>query len=179
MRVLLIRHAQSSGQEPDADLTAEGHAQARALVPCLRGLGVSEIFSSPYRRAVATVRAYAGETGLAVQTISDMRERKLSEGWLPDFLLHMERSFEDEHYFLPDGESLAETAARGLRGLADVAGRAQTEIPVVASHGNLIASVLRTMDPSFGFEAWRAMRNPHIFEVELSGARPLAFRDLS
>jgi hypothetical protein len=32
----------------------------------------------------------------------------------------------------------------------------------MATHGNLISWVLGTVDPSFGFEAWRRMKNPHI-----------------
>jgi 2,3-bisphosphoglycerate-dependent phosphoglycerate mutase len=178
MRILLIRHAQSLGQEPDADLSPEGHGQAHALISRLAGFGVREVFSSPYRRAMATVGPFAAHAGLQIHTIGDLRERKLSEGWLPDFLIHMERSFADERYELDGGESLARTASRGLQAIAEVAGVARTALPAVASHGNLIASVLRAMDPGFGFEAWRLMRNPHIYEVELSGPRPVAFRNL-
>jgi 2,3-bisphosphoglycerate-dependent phosphoglycerate mutase len=177
MRILLIRHAQSSGQHPDADLTAEGHAQAQALIPRLAALGVREIFSSPYRRAIATVAPFADQAGLTIQTIGDLRERKLAEGWLPDFLIHMERSFADENYRLPGGESLAETASRGLRGLTEAMRLAKSPIPALASHGNLIASILRTIDPGFGFAAWQAMRNPHLFEVEWENGKPARLRD--
>lgn len=178
MRVLLIRHAQSLGQEPDADLSAEGHEQAHALIPRLGVLGVREVFSSPYRRAAATVGPFARREGLTVEIIDDLRERKLAPNWTPDFMVHMERSFADEHYCLKGGESLWNTAMRGLRGVAAVANMARTANPAVASHGNLIASVLRTIDPSFGFDAWRAMRNPHLFELEWENGRPVSFRDL-
>lgn len=178
MRLILVRHAQSSGQEPEADLTAEGHAQARALVPRLRDLDVSEVFSSPYRRAVATVSPFAAALGSLVHNVDDLRERKLAEGWLPNFLVHMERSFADENYRLDGGESLAMTTARGLRALAEVALLARTHNPVVASHGNLIASIVRTMDPAFGFAQWQAMRNPHLFEVEWQNGKPVNAREL-
>lgn len=178
MRVLLIRHAQSLGQEPHADLSAEGHAQAQALIPRLAALGVRESFSSPYRRAVATLGPFAAQACLDVQIVDDLRERRLAEGWLPDFLGHVERSFADEHYRLDGGESLAMTASRGLKGLAEIARIAKTPNPAIASHGNLIASILRTLDPSFGFEAWRSMRNPHVFEVMFIDGRPSSFRNL-
>jgi 2,3-bisphosphoglycerate-dependent phosphoglycerate mutase len=107
-----------------------------------------------------------------------MRERKLAMGWVPDFLVHVERSFADEHYRLDGGESLAMTAARGLDAIAGIARTAKTDNPAIASHGNLIAAVLRTMDPSFGFEAWRSMRNPHVFEVEFVEEKPVSFHDI-
>jgi 2,3-bisphosphoglycerate-dependent phosphoglycerate mutase len=179
MRIVLIRHAQSMGQEPDADLTPAGHAQAHALVSVLEALGAGELFSSPYRRAVATVAPFANRTGLKVNIVEDLRERKLAEGWLPDFMVHMERSFADSDYRLDGGESLTMTARRGLSGLAQVANAAQTSRPAVASHGNLIASLLRIVDPAFGFEEWKAMRNPHVFEVEFVGGAVARYRNLN
>lgn len=178
MRIYLIRHAASLGQEPDAELSPDGRAQAQDLISRLRNLGVSEIFSSPYRRAIATATPFADTAGLTIQLHDDLRERKLAEGSLPDFLIHMERSFADETYRLMGGESLVETAERGLRAMSHVARVARTRTPAIASHGNLVASILRTIDPSFGFDSWRAMRNPHVFEVEMVDGRPVAFRDL-
>lgn len=178
MRILLIRHAQALGQEPDADLSDEGHVQARALIPLLAAHGVREVFSSPYRRAIATVVPFAASAGIAVQVVDGMRERQLATELVPDFLVHMERSFADERYRLEGGESLATTAARGLEALAHIAQTARSNTPAVASHGNLIASVLRTMDPGFGFGAWRTMRNPHVFEVELRDGTPASFCEL-
>ena len=32
------------------------------------------------------------------------------------------------------------------------------------SHGNAIALFINRIEPSFGFEDWRAMQNPHVFE---------------
>jgi 2,3-bisphosphoglycerate-dependent phosphoglycerate mutase len=175
MRLILIRHAASMGQEPDASLSAAGEAQAHALAAKLEALGVRELFSSPYRRAISTVEPFAKAGGLTVQVIDNLRERKLAEGPVPDFLVHMERSFEDEHYCLEGGESLAATAARGLDALSEIAELAQTSSPAAASHGNLIASILRTIDPQFGFAAWKAMTNPDLFEVTMRESVPAAF----
>jgi 2,3-bisphosphoglycerate-dependent phosphoglycerate mutase len=47
----LVRHCQSSGQAPDAPLTALGRQQAEQLAAWLRPLGVARIVSSTYLRA--------------------------------------------------------------------------------------------------------------------------------
>lgn len=176
--MLLIRHAESLGQAPDADLSPKGQEQARALTPQLKNIGITELFSSPYRRAIATVAPFAESAGLQVRTIDDLRERKLGEGLLPDFLVHMERSFADERYCMPGCESLVATAERGIRGLAEVDLSAQSCDPAIASHGNLIASVIRTLDPHFGFDAWKAMKNPDLFHVEFENGRLVTYQRL-
>jgi 2,3-bisphosphoglycerate-dependent phosphoglycerate mutase len=176
MRLFLVRHASSIGQESDAPLSGEGEAQALELSTALASLGVDQLFSSPYRRALDTMAPFAKTAGLCVGVIDDLRERKLAGGWLPDFLVHMQRSFLDENYCLEGGESLHETARRGLSAIAQIAHETVGKRPAAASHGNLIASVLRTVDPKFGFAEWKAMRNPDIFDMTLAGGVPVAFR---
>jgi 2,3-bisphosphoglycerate-dependent phosphoglycerate mutase len=178
MRLFLVRHAASTGQEPDAPLSGEGEAQAEMLTSVLTKLGVGQIFSSPYRRAFDTIAPFARSAGKDVILIDNLRERKLANGWLPDFLVHMEQSFHDDGYCLEGGESLRDTATRGLSAIARIARKTVGANPAAASHGNLIASVLRTIDPSFGYADWKAMRNPDIFEVTLSGDAPVAFRNV-
>jgi len=61
-----------------------------------------------------------------------------------------------------------------LAALADIAA-AQHRLPIVASHGDLILTILRAVDPGFGFEGWRDLRNPDLFELSLAEGRPTAF----
>jgi 2,3-bisphosphoglycerate-dependent phosphoglycerate mutase len=71
---------------------------------------------------------------------------------------------------LPAGKSLNTVRSRGLAALCDIAERGH-HLPIAASHGNLISAVLRAADPSFGFEQWRALRNPELFELRFSRGR--------
>lgn len=59
VRVYLVRHCESSGQQPDAPLTALGAAQAEQLAAFLRPFGVGWIVSSPFRRARQSVEPLA------------------------------------------------------------------------------------------------------------------------
>ena len=58
--IIFVRHCESSGQASEAPLTAKGLADARDLVRCLVPLGIDAIYSSPYARAVQTIRIERG-----------------------------------------------------------------------------------------------------------------------
>jgi len=72
MRFLFIRHG-----EPDYDndcLTPTGKLQAQAAAKRLKDENISEIYSSPYGRAVETAEATAKELGLKVNVLDFMHE---------------------------------------------------------------------------------------------------------
>lgn len=177
MELLLVRHAQSSGQAPDAPLSTEGAAQAETLVPQLNAFGPSHLFSSPYARAIATLAPFANETGMDIATIENLRERKLADQDLPDWLDYIERSFPDPDHAAPGGESHRTLLRRILAGLREITATGPAR-PVLASHGGVISCLFNHIDASFGFEQWRALKNPHLFLVRFEGSDPVAFQDL-
>jgi 2,3-bisphosphoglycerate-dependent phosphoglycerate mutase len=177
-KLLLIRHCRATAQHPDAPLTATGIKAAEALVARLQDLSPNAVYSSPYERALATVRPFAVLANLPVRLDDRLRERVLSDHDLEDWLDHIRRSFAEPNYRAPGGESLSEAQSRAVAALADIAA-AGHRLPAVASHGNLIASVLRAMDATFGFAQWRGLRNPDLFEVELDAGQPVRFARLN
>jgi len=78
--LILVRHASpylpTLGGPDDLHrgLTARGHAEAAALAERLAELAPVRVLSSPYLRAVQTVRPLADVLGLAVETHDDLRE---------------------------------------------------------------------------------------------------------
>ena len=170
-RLILIRHCESSGQAPDAPLTEAGVRAAAALADQLAVLAPDAVYSSPYRRARTTVQPFADRAGLTVVEDARLHERVLAAEPLDDWLDQIRRSYDDlDHVAGAGGESLRATQTRALAALDDIVARGH-RLPAVVSHGNLISSVLRASDPDFGFEAWRALRNPDLFELEFEGGR--------
>ena len=53
------------------------------------------------------------------------------------------------------------------------------DLPVVASHGQLISLLLHHIDPSFGFAGWESLANPDVFELERNGSGALSFLRLA
>ena len=167
--VLLIRHAESAPSddlpEPDWPLSDTGLRQAEQLAGRLDGQPIDAVYASPYRRATATIEPLARLRGLAIEVANDLRERTLAEGPLDDWLGHLQRSWEDRSYKLPGGESAAECQGRVIASLRDIAERHPGQSIVACSHGNALSLFLNSIEPAFGFENWRAMPNPALYQL--------------
>lgn len=169
MRIYLVRHCAALGQEPDAELTDEGRAQAERLADFLSGRPVDAIVSSPFRRAVATIRPLAERLGLEIRVDDRLRERVLSAEPVADWMERLEASFHDLDLRLPGGESSREAMARGVSVIEELIGRPHRAV-VVVTHGNLMSLILKRYDASFGFEGWRRLGNPDVYELVASRA---------
>lgn len=175
----LLRHADSisSPDRPESDwpLTETGRAQAEALVDRLSDCRIDALYSSPYRRAVATVRPLAEARDLPIRTDDRLRELELTDQWLDNHLEALRRVWDDFDLVLPGGESSAECQHRVAEAVGDLRARHEPDERVlVCSHGNAIGLYFNHLDPAFGFEAWSSLRNPDLFAVRDDRWRRLA-----
>jgi 2,3-bisphosphoglycerate-dependent phosphoglycerate mutase len=177
MRLLLVRHCQSTGGLPESALTEGGHAAATHLADRLVPFGPDAIYASPYERAVSTVSPLATRLQTEINIDDRLRERVRSSEEIEDVVGYLHRSFADEHYRAVGGESLKQAADRGLAALADIS-VAGHRCAVVASHRTLITSILRSINPRFGFAEWREMVTPDVFSLQFEEHRPIAFERL-
>ncbi len=172
--LLAVRHCESSGQAPDAPLTAAGYAQAERLADALGSQGIARIVSSPYRRARETALPLAQRLGIEIEVDERLAERRLSPAplALADWRAHVERSFREPDARAPGGESGREAVTRGWAALHDAL---RVDRTLIASHGQLLSLVLHRIDARFGFAGWSAMTNPDVFRIERDGEGALRF----
>src|SRR5437868_3322913 len=166
-KVLLIRHCQTTGQGPDSPLTELGREQAVALAVWLQGRGVDRIVSSPFQRAIDTIVPFATAAGLQVEVDDRLAERNLGGGWYESVAeLHeaVRAAMDDRELRHPCGETGLEVVARGWPALQEALDSSNLVTALVA-HGQMNSHLLREIDPTFGFDAWRAMTTPDVFEV--------------
>lgn len=174
MQALIIRHAETTGQDDTAPLTEMGQAQAEALAMTLIDHTAGPLYSSPLRRAMATIEPYAVKTGQPVIPLPGLSERLLAPQPLADWRSHIARSFDDPLYAPEGGESHADLCKRAAPELTRVL-RTGGPNPVILSHGNLIAALFAQADPSFGYADWQDLRNPDLFSVTLDEGRISGF----
>jgi broad specificity phosphatase PhoE len=152
--VLLVRHGETDDNRADrfqgqldTRLNDRGRAQARALAGQLAREGLCALYSSPLLRARETAEIIGARLGLV--PVFDERLMEADSGdWsgrlYTDIIAAQPGAFEawraaDPAFRFPDGESVAEQAARVAAALTDV--RAGPLPAVVVCHGGVIRAV--------------------------------------
>lgn len=170
--IYLIRHAESAyrhGEERSRGLTDAGRAEARRVADRLRSRPIRAVYSSPYERALQTVRPLAETLGIGVVELEPLRERAMADesaalSWA-EVQEAMRRSFEQPELALPGGESLRE-AQRSVAATAASLLRAHPgESIALGTHGRIMAALLAHYDPSFGFDAWQSLSMPDVYRL--------------
>ena len=174
-RVYLVRHCSAAGQATDRPLTPEGEAQALRLADFLAPLGVTRIVSSPFVRAVRSIAPLAERLGLPLETDERLAERVLSTEPLEDWEETMRTSYVELDRALPGGETTRGGLARGVAAVEAILAH-PAERTVAVSHGNLLSLLLGHYGfhggGLAGYEAWRELSNPDVFELtDEDGAR--------
>jgi 2,3-bisphosphoglycerate-dependent phosphoglycerate mutase len=164
----LVRHCAAAGQEPDAPLTPAGARQAEQLAGRLAdelaGAAPPRVVSSPYRRAVESIRPLAERLGAPVEIDDRLRERVLCASPTPEWREHLRASYEDPDLCFEGGESTRSALDRAVAALD--AARARAGATVVVTHGNLLSLILRHLDGRDGLAAWEGLTNPDVFRVD-------------
>ncbi|MBU9673645.1 histidine phosphatase family protein [Planococcus sp. CP5-4] len=161
-KIYIIRHCAATGQEPDAELTETGMAQAVELGGFLSETGIERIVSSPYARAVQSIGPLAEALAVEIETDERLKERVLSSGNLPDWFELLKSTFDDHDLTLEGGES----SRLALSRISQVVGELENsgcQTAAIVTHGNIMALLLSRYMEGFGFEGWRALSNPDVF----------------
>jgi 2,3-bisphosphoglycerate-dependent phosphoglycerate mutase len=174
--IYLLRHAQNAPDTNVAEalwpLSKDGIMQAERIVPTLLSLRIGYICSSPFKRALDTVAPFAEQAGLQVQIAQDLRERKLKEDFVEDFLEVLRQTWLDFEFALPNCESSRDCQDR-IRGCIDgLVAEHSGENVLVSSHGNAIGLFLNALDSTFGFDEWSRLRNPDMFKIDYTDDTP-------
>ena len=95
-------------------------------------------------------------------------EKKMSHQPVADIKAARLRMWEEFDFRLPGGESNREAQQRAMEAMGRLRRAHPDAAVVVGCHGTLIALILNAIDPSFGYEEWRAMPMPDIFRIDFS-----------
>lgn len=164
-RIYLLRHCQASGQEISAPLTDEGKKQAFELVNFFKTRELDCIISSPFRRAIESVELLAKEKNMEIEIDQRLSERVLSAEPLIDWQEKLQASFDDLDTIFSGGESSRQAMERGKSVLKELQHGKRRHI-LIATHGNLMALIIKSFLPSFGYEDWKNLSNPDIYQID-------------
>lgn len=162
--IYIVRHAEAEGQDPQAKLTERGLKQAGILADFLSNVKVERIISSPYVRAIETMRPFAERNNLNIELDDRLTERVLSTQYFSDWMDKLEATFFDMNLKYKGGESSHEAQSRIVELFKEVLESDYTNTLIVA-HGGIISLLLNYCDGEFGFENWKQLSNPDVFLI--------------
>ena len=87
-KVYFVRHAEPNyNNHNDAlrELSSKGMKDRKLVTKFLVDKHIDVVLSSPYKRAIDTVKDFADSYGIEINIIYDFRERKVESGWIEDF----------------------------------------------------------------------------------------------
>lgn len=160
--VYFVRHAQPNYDNHDdlnRELTAKGLEDRKLVTQFFRDKQVDVVLSSPYKRAVDTVKEFADTNDLPIRLINDFRERKIDSTWIEDFHSFSQRQWNDFDYKLSDGESLREVQNRNITALKQVLDEYDGKTVLIGSHGTALSTILQYFTPSFGYDDFEKIRS--------------------
>ena len=155
--VYFIRHAEPNYENHDdmsRELSAKGMEARNLVTKFLADKDIDVILSSPFKRAVDTVREFAEYKGLNINIVNDFRERKIDNIWIEDFTAFCKSQWADFDFKLSDGECLNEVQKRNIAALNDVLLKYEGKNIVVGSHGTALSTIINYYDKSFGYSEY-------------------------
>jgi 2,3-bisphosphoglycerate-dependent phosphoglycerate mutase len=173
--------------ETGGRIDCERQKQAGWLADFFLPLQVDRIISSPYVRAVESIRPTAVQKGLAIERDARLQERIFSAHSREDWFDCLRETFTDLDLCFEGGESSRMAMNRAYEAVDEWMMKADGTLLFV-THGNLLALLLKKFVPRFGFSEWRRMSNPDVYVVErgqegtsyaASGIRPIWNKILS
>jgi len=167
--IYFVRHAHTEWT-PDENrpLSTQGSEDAARVANILSKYPISAIYSSPSRRTCQTITPLAERLDLSIHMEPDLGERRLGDEVFENFFKAVEVTWQNPSFAHPGGESSVIAQKRGGTVVERLLERHPTEHIVLSTHGNLMALILQTFDPSVDFMFWKSLSMPDIYKLEIS-----------
>ena len=129
-------------------------------------LQIDHIISSPFVRAIDSIRPYAIQANLSIEEDERLAERILSNVPMDDWMQKLESTFTNIDIAFLGGESTKQATDRAISLIQDVLKLNHTTTLLV-THGNLLTLILKHFDRTIGFSEWRTLTNPDVYEITI------------
>ena len=99
--IYFVRHAEpdySIHDDEKRPLSNKGELDAMKVADFFKDKSIDVVLSSPYKRALDTIKPLAENSGLRIETIYEFRERKVDNCWIEDFIDFSKKQWENFNY---------------------------------------------------------------------------------
>ncbi|ALC90743.1 phosphoglycerate mutase [Bacillus sp. FJAT-18017] len=178
--LFFVRHAHSdyTPDELGRPLSQQGQADAHKITKYLEKEAIDFIVSSPYERAIQTVKGVADCIGKEIILEDDFKERNLAAGPVNDFQYAIKKVWEDPSFSWEGGESNIIAQKRGITATLRVLERFQGHNIVIGTHGNIMVLIMNYLDNKYVFEFWENLDMPDIYKLTFNKTELIEVRKI-
>ncbi|MCD4714437.1 MAG: phosphoglycerate mutase family protein [Clostridiales bacterium] len=169
--VYFIRHAEPDLTIHDDEtrpLTKNGEESSIKLIDDFDGINIDVFLSSPYKRAIDTIKPLAENRNSTIQLAYEFRERKISDGWIENFSEFSRNQWKDFNFKLPNGESLKEVQLRNTIALANILDENSGKTIVIGTHGTSLSTIINKYDETFTYSEFEKIKNKMPWIVKMT-----------
>lgn len=169
--VYFVRHAESpfiEGMERTRGLSEKGTRDSLEISNILKTKRIDVILSSPYERAIQTIKPLADELNQTVILYEGLRERALGDIGEVSFKQAKQKLYTDFHYKYSLGESSEEAQERAINELNAILTKYEGRAVVLGTHGDIMTLMLNYFDDQYGIEFWESTSMPDIYELQFN-----------
>jgi len=171
--VYFVRHVESpytAGMERSRGISEKGKQDAYKVKEALMDEDIDALISSPYERAILTIKDLAIELNKQIIIEEDLRERQLAgeeyEITKEEFFGAKRRVYEDWSFSFPGGESSEQAQQRAIRVLNKIIEEFKGKKFVIGTHGDIMTLMMNYFDSTYSYEFWRSLTMPDIYKLE-------------
>ena len=171
--IYMVRHAVSPfilGDERERGLSDKGHSDAYRIKEILAEEEITHFVSSPYRRAIDTIKYLADASNKEIELHEELRERAIASMEIEiseqEILQGIRTSFTDKYYKMPDGESTLEAQERAIPIVKQLIQQHKGGRIVLGTHGNIMTIILNYFNKEYGYEFFEQTTKPDIYKLE-------------
>jgi 2,3-bisphosphoglycerate-dependent phosphoglycerate mutase len=170
--IYLVRHAHStySVDELGRGLSSEGPSTVSQITKHLINKNIDFIYSSPYARAIDTIKDLAHSIQRDIYIEDDFKERTVAKESVPNFEESLHTLWSNPTFSFEGGESNVEAQTRVIRKVEELLLRHEGKNIVISTHGNLLALLLNYYDKQHEYLFWKNMSMPDIYKLSYNGS---------
>lgn len=159
--VYFVRHAEPDYSVHDdtiRPLTDKGKKDALKVADYLKDKNIEIALSSPYKRAIDTIKPFTDANHINIELVEDFRERKIDSCWIEDFVEFSQRQWKDFNYKLSDGECLHEVQERNIKSLEKFLKQYCGKNIVIGTHGTALSTIINYYESTYGYKDFDEIR---------------------
>jgi len=171
--IYFVRHAESiyvEGEERTRGLSIQGTNDAETIKEILKSEEIDLFISSPYGRAIDTIRPTALLHQKDILIEEDLRERMIGDFAPATFTEAKKRVYEECQFAFPNGESSILAQQRASNVIERIVDAHKGKKIVIGTHGDIMTLMLNNFDKRFGYNFWLSTSMPDIYKAGFKGS---------